>query len=358
MRRERGTAGVTLIEVLVAVTLLSLLSVGMLYALRLGLSALCQDRFQADGQPPGGGGAAHSGAGAAGPHAGAGEVPGRGWRRDAYFQGGPQTMRLVSVFSLEQAWRGQPKVLELFVIPGENGEGVRLVVNEAPYNGPAGMEPVLYRDGGGESALVRPGRQAGLLPVHVSGPGAQPGGPGHLGARVGSSGVAVRHPGGDGADGSEPVAIAADHRDGAGLHVPEGGAVCGLGGGAARAPWRRPPACAGSGHSRHPFKHQGAESAGQRAADGACGLRRRWRPSGSRWRERCAGRRSAPPPRWTTCAATTWRWGRCSGRNWNWPGRWCSRTSARSRRARPSSITSFPAASRTWTSFRRPPSWM
>ncbi len=139
MRRARQ-AGVTLIEVMVAVTLLSLLSVGMLYALRLGLSALSKtdsklmdNRRVAGAQRileqelqglmpvltkcPGAGGAG------------------------AYFQGGPQTMRLVSVFSLDAAWRGQPKVLELFVIPGENGEGVRLVVNEAPYNGPAGMEP-------------------------------------------------------------------------------------------------------------------------------------------------------------------------------------------------------------------------
>jgi hypothetical protein len=46
-------------------------------------------------------------------------------------------MRLVSTFSLQQGWRGQPQVLELFVIPGER-EGVRLVVNELLYTGPAG----------------------------------------------------------------------------------------------------------------------------------------------------------------------------------------------------------------------------
>jgi hypothetical protein len=45
-------------------------------------------------------------------------------------------MRLVSLFSLQEAWRGQPQILELFVIPGENGRGVRLVVNELPYQGP------------------------------------------------------------------------------------------------------------------------------------------------------------------------------------------------------------------------------
>jgi general secretion pathway protein J len=137
---RRREAGVTLIEVMVAVTLLSLLSVGMLYALRLGLSALSKtdtklmdNRRVAGAQRileqelqglmpvlarcPGASGAS------------------------AYFQGGPQTMRLVSVFSLDEAWRGRPKILELFVIPGENGEGVRLVVNEAPYDGPDSVAP-------------------------------------------------------------------------------------------------------------------------------------------------------------------------------------------------------------------------
>jgi general secretion pathway protein J len=137
---RRREAGLTLLEVLVSVTLLSLLSVGMLYALRLGLSALSKtdsklmdNRRVAGAQRileqelmglmpvlarcPGAAGAA------------------------AYFQGAPQSMRLVSTFSLDEAWRGRPKILELFVIPGENGEGVRLVVNEIPYTGPASVAP-------------------------------------------------------------------------------------------------------------------------------------------------------------------------------------------------------------------------
>src|SRR5262249_16770978 len=54
----------------------------------------------------------------------------------AFFQGEPQTIRLVSAFSLQQGWRGQPQILEMFVIPGEDNVGVRLVVNEMPYTGP------------------------------------------------------------------------------------------------------------------------------------------------------------------------------------------------------------------------------
>ncbi len=67
-----------------------------------------------------------------------GEAPGATPAKTAFFEGQPQTMRLVSTFSLQQGWRGQPQILELFVIPGEDGRGVRLVVNEIPYTGPAG----------------------------------------------------------------------------------------------------------------------------------------------------------------------------------------------------------------------------
>jgi general secretion pathway protein J len=134
----RGVRGVTLIELLVAITLLSLLSVGLLMALRLGLNAYgkTQTRLmdnrrvagaqrileeQLEGLMPV---VAACGASASG-----------GGTKMAFFQGEPQVMRLVSTFSLQQAWRGQPQILEVFVIPGADGRGVRLVVNEIPYTG-------------------------------------------------------------------------------------------------------------------------------------------------------------------------------------------------------------------------------
>jgi prepilin-type N-terminal cleavage/methylation domain-containing protein len=133
MRRKSQT-GVTLLEVLVAVTLLSLLSLGMLLAMRLGLSAfvktddkLMQNRRVAgaqrvleqeiEGLVP-----------VAAPCTGGGPKFG-------FFQGQPNQMRLVSTFSLQEGWRGRPQILELFVAQGE--EGLRLLVNESPYMGPA-----------------------------------------------------------------------------------------------------------------------------------------------------------------------------------------------------------------------------
>ena len=138
MRRNAGT---TLIEVLIAVTLLSLLSVGMLTAMRVGLMAFSKTnnklmdnrrvagaqrvvQEQLEGMMP--------------VVAACGDAPRATPAQTAFFEGQPQTMRLVSTFSLQQGWRGQPQILEFFVIPGEEGRGVRLVVNEIPYTGPDG----------------------------------------------------------------------------------------------------------------------------------------------------------------------------------------------------------------------------
>lgn len=143
--RRTNQAGVTLIEVLIAVTLLSLLSVAMLFAMRIGLNTfsktnakLMEDRRvdgaqriltqEIEGLTP-----------ISVPCAGASLTPDAQTgpaQTIGFFQGAPQTMRLVSTFSLQLAWRGMPQILELSVIPGEEGRGVRLVVNEIPYTGP------------------------------------------------------------------------------------------------------------------------------------------------------------------------------------------------------------------------------
>ncbi len=46
-------------------------------------------------------------------------------------------MRFASTYSLEEAGRGYPRVLEYLVVPGDAGQGVRLIVNEFLYSGPA-----------------------------------------------------------------------------------------------------------------------------------------------------------------------------------------------------------------------------
>lgn len=136
----RGAAerGVTLIELLIAITLVSLLSVGILIAMRVGLSAMekSQDKLisnrrvasiekileqQIEGMMPAGGSC---------PAAQQGPLI-----RIPFFQGESDTMRFVSSYSLEDAGRGRPKILELKVVPGENSSGVRLIENEYTYTG-------------------------------------------------------------------------------------------------------------------------------------------------------------------------------------------------------------------------------
>lgn len=135
-RRE----GVTLIELLIAVSLLSLLSVGMLMALRVGLNALDKANAkllanrravsvqrilesQIAGFMPV---SAECPAGA----------PNAPPFRTPFFIGQTDSMRFVSTYSLQEAARGYPRILEFLVIPGANGQGVRLVVNETLYSGP------------------------------------------------------------------------------------------------------------------------------------------------------------------------------------------------------------------------------
>lgn len=135
----KRTAGVTLIELLVAMTLLSFLSVGILFAMRIGLSTLerTNSRMATNRKSLGVERILSNQI--------AGFVPSKAdCRRDAQspaqrlplFQGEMETMRFVSTYSMEEAWRGYPRILEFQVSPGENGRGVRLLVNELLYTGP------------------------------------------------------------------------------------------------------------------------------------------------------------------------------------------------------------------------------
>ena len=132
-------------EVLIAVTLLALLSAGMLTAMRVGLSALGKTNTklmdnrriagaqrileqEIEGFLPA-------------PTICTSEAPvPAAPLRIGFFQGEPEAMRFISTFSLAGGWRGQPQILEFAVIPGEDGKGKRLIVNEIPYSPHAAMK--------------------------------------------------------------------------------------------------------------------------------------------------------------------------------------------------------------------------
>jgi len=137
MKRQRGF---TLIEVLISVTLVSLLSVGLMMAMRVGLSAMqkSDDRLMSNRRVMSTQQILEQ------QIAGLMPVPAEclttgdnSPARIAFFEGQPAAMRFVSTYSLHEASRGTPKILEFQVIPGENGAGVRLVLNEALYTGAA-----------------------------------------------------------------------------------------------------------------------------------------------------------------------------------------------------------------------------
>jgi prepilin-type N-terminal cleavage/methylation domain-containing protein len=151
-RIRRQCAGVTLIELLIAVLLLSLLSVGIVITLRVALSAMNKSGTKlmanrrvssierildqeiegimpvtADCQVRP-------------------DVPGP---KLMFFQGETQSMRLASTYSLQQGERGLPMILEYQVIPGDDNQGVRLIVNEHWYTGPRGAGVYCRGVGGG-----------------------------------------------------------------------------------------------------------------------------------------------------------------------------------------------------------------
>jgi hypothetical protein len=138
MRPRR--AGMTLIEVTIAITLMAFLVTGMTMAMRISLTSLgkANDKLISNRRitgaqrileqqiaglipvaavmPPG--------------------SPGQSGLRVPFFQGESQSMRFVSTYSLHDAARGLPRILEYQVVPGGDSGGVRLVVNEIPYTSP------------------------------------------------------------------------------------------------------------------------------------------------------------------------------------------------------------------------------
>jgi prepilin-type N-terminal cleavage/methylation domain-containing protein len=140
-RNEKRESGFTLMEMLVAMMLLGLLSVGIVMSLRVGLSAMgkVEDRLMSNRRVAGIERILEQEIAGIMPVTADCQNGGEGAiSRIAFFQGEPRAMRLASSYSLQEGARGLPMILEFLVIPGENNVGVRLVVNEHLYTGPRG----------------------------------------------------------------------------------------------------------------------------------------------------------------------------------------------------------------------------
>lgn len=137
LRVQSARAGVTLIEILIAVSLLSLLSVGVLIAMRIGFNTMdkVDARLVSNRRVSYARRIIEN------------EIAGftytlADWQRQPgsmqalpFYQWEAQTMRFVTSYSLQDAWRGRPQIAVLQVIPGADGKGVRLIVDETPYTG-------------------------------------------------------------------------------------------------------------------------------------------------------------------------------------------------------------------------------
>ena len=140
-QRSNGTSGqrrgMTLIEVLVAVVLMSMLSVGLFTALQIGATSwqTTRARLMLDRRIATANAILHSSFASIVPLEA--EVPAEqamGVRRLLFFQGEPDAMRFVSSYSVTEGVRGGLRIVELQVSSG--GKGLRILLNQLPYLGP------------------------------------------------------------------------------------------------------------------------------------------------------------------------------------------------------------------------------
>lgn len=158
--RSGPKAGVTLMELLIAISLVSLLSVAILTAMHVGLNAMekINNNLMENRRVIGAQRIleqqiagmivvrANCRSAAVGPPS-----------KQPFFEGHPQEMRFVSSYSLQEASRGYPRILEYRVIPRERNQGVRLIVNERLYTGPDSTGSLCLGPGSpGQGILFRP----------------------------------------------------------------------------------------------------------------------------------------------------------------------------------------------------------
>jgi type II secretory pathway pseudopilin PulG len=143
--RRKSEAGVTLIELVIAITLVAALSLGMLMAMRTSLVTLekVDNRLQFNRRVMSVQEILVREIGGVIPVVGQCTVGSGSSANRVVFQGNQQTLRLVSSYSLAEGARGYPRIIEFQVMPAEGG-GMRLVMNEHPYTGPASTAPFCF----------------------------------------------------------------------------------------------------------------------------------------------------------------------------------------------------------------------
>ncbi len=135
--------GVTLIELMIAITLVAAISAGLLIAMRTSLLTYekVNHRLQDDRRTMGLQQALARQIGGVMPVMGYCASSTGGAGRVAIFNGDAQSVRFVSSYSLAEGARGYPRLVEYQVAPDPKG-GVRLLMNERIYSGPGSSGPL------------------------------------------------------------------------------------------------------------------------------------------------------------------------------------------------------------------------
>ncbi|HSR08574.1 MAG TPA: prepilin-type N-terminal cleavage/methylation domain-containing protein [Bryobacteraceae bacterium] len=153
---RRKQRGVTLLELMIAVTLVAGLSTGMLMAMRTSLLTYektakkleSNRRFVKTQQ------ILSNQIAALIPVQGAcGGSDGQTIPGVSFMSGLPDALRLVTSYSIAEGARGYPQIVEYRVLPGERG-GVRLVATEHPYTGPESINGFCQGAPGGTAYVL------------------------------------------------------------------------------------------------------------------------------------------------------------------------------------------------------------
>jgi prepilin-type N-terminal cleavage/methylation domain-containing protein len=139
---KHSERGVTLIELMIAISLVALLSAGMLIAMRTSLLTYEKTSHRLESNRR-----AMSVQQILASQIG-GIMPVQGQCSSTqgppitipFFGGTQESLRVVSSFSMQEGARGYPRILEYQVVPAGSG-GVRLIVNEHPYFGSSSTAP-------------------------------------------------------------------------------------------------------------------------------------------------------------------------------------------------------------------------
>ena len=147
-----GERGVTLMELMIAVSITAVITVGLLFALRTSITVYEKtgDRLRANREQLSRNQILSRELGGMMPVTNA-----CGGFQSPFLVGASDSLRMVSSYSIAEGARGYPQILDFHVGPSPSG-GLQLVVVETPYTGPGSTAGFCGGSGGAAGGSSRP----------------------------------------------------------------------------------------------------------------------------------------------------------------------------------------------------------